>query len=109
MIWADTCLIERVEKNPHKPQNYSLFMFRVGTASKTTQRSQHRLSDRALQNYIYISNDCTLEHCAVRASKFKSYTVVYLHFCAYSLAEEMFSLPETLLQTVYRLQHTFYG
>lgn len=36
MIWADTCLIERVEKNPHKPQNYSLFMFREGTASKTT-------------------------------------------------------------------------
>lgn len=32
---ADECLIEKVEKNPQKPPNCSVFMFRVGIASMT--------------------------------------------------------------------------
>lgn len=40
MIWADKCLIEKVEKNPHKPPNYSVFMSRISTMSKTALSDQ---------------------------------------------------------------------
>lgn len=63
MIWADKCLIEKVEKNPHKPPNYSVFMFGVGPASKTalSDHSTDSLTERERCRTISISDDWTLE------------------------------------------------
>lgn len=47
MILADTCLIEKVEKKSHKPQNYSVFYSDENTIENTIVQARHRIKDSA--------------------------------------------------------------